>query len=136
MSHTESNPSWTLNLTTGNTVGWLDVGGDPLHVKTLERKYHSVVRAKKQRWLLTRLQRVVQDLHSNRRSFWQVLWGPPRPLPGPLGNPQAWNDYLSALCWPLSLSPGDVTPLDICLVLSAEPAAHLSEPFSLVEVEL
>ena len=111
-------------------------GGDPLQVKALERRYHSLVRAKKRRWMLQRLHTVVQDLLSNPRSFWRALRGPPSPLPGPLRDPAAWDTYLDALCRPLLVTRQDVLPIEVCPILRGEPAAHLSEPFTLAEVQL
>lgn len=105
-------------------------------VKALERRYHSIVRAKKRQWLLHRLQEVVAEFYSNPRGFWRILRGPMAPLPGPLQDHSAWHEYLSALCRPLADVHEVVVPLDICPDLRPAPATRLHEPFSLVEVEV
>jgi hypothetical protein len=104
--------------------------------KAIERRYHSLVRAKKREWLLTRLDEVARDFHSNPRLFWRTLWGPPPPLPSPRREPDVWNEYLASLCSPRAPTAAFEVPLDVCPILRHDPVVGLNEPFSLVEIEV
>ena len=72
-------------------------GRTSLEYKTLEREYHSVVRAKRQAYRLRMLQEVLREQMTNPRGFWQRLRSDPRPLPAPLCRVQVWDGYLQAL---------------------------------------
>ena len=72
-------------------------GRTSVEYKTLERQYHSVVRAKRRAYRLRQLEEVLRQQMTNPRGFWRRLRSDPRPLPAPLCRVQVWNAYLQAL---------------------------------------
>jgi hypothetical protein len=113
----------------GRQVGWHDAG-----VRTLERRYHALVRSKKRSWLLQQLQGIIAMYHSEPRRFWRILHGSSPRLPDPLSHPSAWSSFALGL---------QSVPISVHSILSEVAFPHqapssstqLEIPFTLVEVE-
>jgi hypothetical protein len=112
--------------------------GHTEQVRELERKYHSYVRARKRSWLLEQLRAATQQFHGDPRMFWRHLRGPITPLPGPLCNHQAWQDYMRKLAEPDSLNTPTVLPASLSPVAYPvqrdEIFQDLNSPFVVEEV--
>ncbi len=91
--------------------------GYSTEVKDLERRYHSIVRGKKRKWLLRRLQEVVAEFYSNPGGFWRTVRGPRAPSRGPLQDHTAWDAYIMGLPRPLAGLTEVALSLDVCPTL-------------------
>jgi exonuclease III len=62
--------------------------------KLLERQYHTLVRAKRRAFLVSRLRETLRERRDNPRAFWRRLRVDVQPLPLSLCRVQVWEDYL------------------------------------------
>ena len=101
--------------------------------KTLERRYHSVVRAKRRAYKLARLRTVLCEEQSQPRRFWKSLRAARSDLPASLQHVQQWDTFLDRVadCG----SPADVhLPAGAFPQQPMEPAASLNDPITAGEV--
>ena len=66
-------------------------------VLTLQRAYHSHVRACKRRWMLTQLEESITLFRNNPKQFWKKLRGKQASLPRPLQSPKMWQEFMNRL---------------------------------------
>ena len=106
----------------------------PTIKKALERRYHSVVRAKRRAHLLGQLRVLISEQYSHPRSFWKQLRESHADSPVRMQNVQVWDACLAQVA--------DVGCPAVCHFLEeAYPqcpsgaAATLNTPITNVEVE-
>ena len=68
---------------------------DPAARRALERRYHSIVRSKRRKYLQQQLQDLITQQYSNPRSFWKILRQEHAELPPSLHAVQLWDPYLA-----------------------------------------
>ena len=106
---------------------------DPAARKTLERKYHSVVRSKRRAYRLARLRDMLDENFSHSRRFWKLLRSKPSELPSALQQVQKWDAFLQTVA-DCGCPSGCQLPLDAYPEQPLDAAVSLNEPICALEV--